>query len=43
MLGQGELIWERFDGAECLRNLRIDLMNAVQDMVDDWIVWRVGG
>ena len=40
VLGLGEVMWERYDGAPCLRNLRIDLMNAVQEMVNDWIVWR---
>ena len=41
VLGISETMWERYDGAECLRHLRIDLMNAVQNMVDDWIMWRV--
>gem|GEM_PF-6026530 len=39
VLGISETMWERYDGAECLRHLRIDLMNAVQNMVDDWIMW----
>ena len=40
VLGLSEVMWVRYDAAECLRNLRIDLMDAVQNMVDDWIVWR---
>jgi len=30
----------RYGAAPCLRNLCIDLMNAVQNMVNDWIVWQ---